>query len=89
MLCEVPCAVTDVGHSAELVRDVGALASPGNAEALAEALEVLLRRSEDHSARASRVGRERIAEAFPIERLIARTEAILTALDRSNTKALA
>lgn len=89
MLCEVPCAVTDVGHSAELVQNVGELVPPGNAEALADALEVLLRRSQDHSARASRLGRERIAKAFPVEMLVSRTQEILSTLDQPNVKTMA
>jgi glycosyltransferase involved in cell wall biosynthesis len=83
MLCEVPCVATDVGHSGELVRDVGALVSPGDAEALAYALRALLRRAGHHSTAARRLGRERIAKAFPVEALVARTEAALSTLNEA------
>jgi glycosyltransferase involved in cell wall biosynthesis len=89
MLCEVPCAATDVGHSAELIRGVGALVLPGNAEALAETLEVLLRRSEHDSVLAGRLGRERITKAFPVETLVTQTEGILSTLNRADSRALA
>lgn len=42
MACEVPCAVTDVGDSAEIVGDTGRTSRPGDAEALASSVLTLL-----------------------------------------------
>jgi len=89
MLCGVPCVATDVGHSRELVRDVGALVSPGDAEALADACRALLRRAGHDAAAARRRGRERIAEACPVERLVSRTEALLSTLHAAARRPLA
>jgi glycosyltransferase involved in cell wall biosynthesis len=80
MLCEVPCVATDVGHSRELVRDVGELVAPGDAEGLADGLRALLQRSGPRSAAARRLGRERITKAFPVHALVTKTEAALSTL---------
>jgi glycosyltransferase involved in cell wall biosynthesis len=80
MLCEVPCVATDVGHSRELVRDVGELVAPGDAEGLADGLRALLQRSRPRSAAARRLGRERITKAFPVHALVTKTEAALSTL---------
>ena len=86
MLCEVPCVATDVGHSRELVRGVGALVSPGDAEALADGLRAVLQRSGPRSAAARRVGREHIVKAFPVQALVDRTEAALSTLSEATTR---
>jgi len=86
MLSEVPCVATDVGHSRELVRDVGALVTPGDAEGLANGLRALLRRSGPRSAAARKLGRERIAKAFPVRSLVTRTEAVLSTLSEATAR---
>lgn len=47
MACAVPCVVTDVGDSAEIVGDTGITVEPGDAAALAAACERLLRMTPD------------------------------------------
>ena len=86
MLCEVPCVATDVGHSREILRGVGALVSPGDAEGLANGLRRILQRSEPRCAAARRLGRERIAKAFPVQILVARTAAALSTLRQVTTR---
>jgi glycosyltransferase involved in cell wall biosynthesis len=80
ILCGVPCVATDVGHSKSLVHGVGALVAPGDAHALANACRTLLRRSATEASAARRQGRKRIADQFPVGKLVARTEAALNAL---------
>ena len=80
MLCEVPCVATDVGHSRDLVRDVGAIVPPSDAEAIARACRALLRLGGREREEACRRGRRRIAAEFPVERLVTRTLAGLTTL---------
>ncbi len=86
MLCEVPCVATDVGHSRELVQDVGVLVSPGDGEGLANGLQELLERSEPRSAAARSLGRERIVKAFPVRTLVSRTEAALCTLSEATAR---
>ena len=42
MACGVPCVVTDVGDSAEIVGDTGRVVEPGDMEGLARHIIVLL-----------------------------------------------
>ena len=77
MLCEVPCVVSNVGHSREVVGNCWPVVPPGNAEALADACRTLLQRTESDAAAAGRLGRERIVKAFSVEALVAATEAAL------------
>ena len=81
MACGVPCAVTDVGDSALIVGDTGAVAPPSNPEALALAiLSVLARRSPA----LSEAARARIVENYSVERMVLRTEAALAdVIDRA------
>ena len=46
MACGVPCVVTDVGDSAEIVGDTGRVVEPGNMEGLARHIIVLLKQPE-------------------------------------------
>lgn len=74
MASGVPCAVTDVGDSARIVGTTGAVAPPGNADALALAmLDVLGRRGPGFS----RTARERIVATFSVEALVEATLALL------------
>jgi len=75
MACGVPCAVTDVGDSAAIVGDTGAVVRSGDMEGLAAALAALL--AEDPSARAGRAARarRRVQECFEIGQIAHRYEA--------------
>lgn len=80
MACGVPCAVTDVGDAARIVGDTGAVAPPGDAPALAAAIERLLAlpaaRRRELGARA----RRRIVERFSAAAATAATESVLSSL---------
>lgn len=75
MACGVPCAVTDVGDSARIVGDLGAVAPPSDPRALADAILSLLPIARDPVRRAA--CRARIETEFSVARLRDRTAAAL------------
>ncbi len=74
MACGVPCAVTDTGDSAFVVGDTGVVAPVRNPTALAEALLTLTRLPRAERAQRGQAARQRVAENFDIERVVARSE---------------
>lgn len=69
MACGTPCVATDVGDSAKIVGQTGAIVPPQNPEALAEAiLGVALRLRDSSIAEACRA---RIVENFSVEQMAA------------------
>ena len=80
MACGVPCVVTDTGDCAALVGDAGVVAPPGDAGALAAALEELLRRTPDERRRMGERARARILADYTLERCTARYAALYSAL---------
>src|SRR2546427_9328797 len=72
MACGIPCVVTDVGDSAYIVADTGAVVPPNDHEALAEALEKQL-----DNLSLSTSGRDRILRNFTVAHLVDRTETAL------------
>ena len=76
MACGVPCVVTDVGDSARIVGEIGEVAPPHNADALAGALDRMLARLEEHAAIGCRA-RARIVDEFSVERMVFRTEQVV------------
>lgn len=74
MACETVCAVTDVGDSADLVGDTGAVVPPRDAGALARALSELLSAPPDERAASGKAARLRIEERFSIASVTARYE---------------
>lgn len=77
MACGVPAAVTDVGDSARIVGETGAVAPPRNPQALAEAVLALLQRI-DGEPGLGLAARDRIVERFSEQRMLERTLAVLT-----------
>ncbi len=74
MSCGVPCVVTSVGDSAEIVSDCGVVVEPGDPEALAAGWKkILAMNSGDRSSLAGRC-RERIENRFEIGAVTARYE---------------
>lgn len=69
--CGVPAVATDVGGVGEIVEDgsTGVLLPPGDADALAEALEDLLR-DEPKAARLGEAARRRAVERFSVTRQV-------------------
>ncbi len=72
MACGVPCAVTDVGDSADLVGDTGRVVAPRDPQALAQAIGELLALSAGQRKALGERARRRIEERFSIESVAAR-----------------
>jgi len=76
MACGVPCVATDVGDSARIIADKGAIVTPKNPDHLMAAMERLLGESKhDHV-----LIRKRIVDNFSVENLVANTEEVLSKL---------
>lgn len=77
MACEIPCVVTDVGDSAEIVGDTGAVVAPSDMHALAdEVLRLLALKPEARRAR-GRAARRRVQERYDIARVAKQYEEVL------------
>ncbi len=76
MACGVPCAVTDVGDSADLVGDTGRVVMPRDPGALAGAIGELLELGEDGRRALGQLARARIEEKFSIQSVAARYQAL-------------
>lgn len=76
MACGVPCVVTDVGDSARIVGEVGEVALPRDADALAGAIARMLNRIEENDDIGCQA-RARILDEFSVERMVSRTEQVV------------
>jgi glycosyltransferase involved in cell wall biosynthesis len=73
MACGTPCVVTDVGDAALIVGSTGLVVPPGDAEALAAAIDSLASEWRDASGRllaCKEASRRRIVESFGIEKMV-------------------
>jgi glycosyltransferase involved in cell wall biosynthesis len=77
MACGTPCVVTDVGDSARVVADCGAVVPPSSPQALSDALLSLLALAPERRRQLGAQARQRVAEHFSVPRLVARTQAVL------------
>jgi glycosyltransferase involved in cell wall biosynthesis len=80
MACGVPCVATDVGDSARIVGDTGAVIPPGDAAALANAWDGLSGLPEQDLACLGRRARLRIETHCRRELLVEQTESVLDSL---------
>ena len=84
MACGVPCVVTDVGDSARIVGEAGEVVPPRDPAALAEGIlrmaERCARGDYADPARRREANRARVQERFPLERMVAETQALLLEL---------
>ena len=80
MACEVPCVVTDVGDSAELVGNTGRVAASRDPAALARAWSELLRLDTDARRTLGRAARARVQSNFQIDAVAARYAALYETL---------
>jgi glycosyltransferase involved in cell wall biosynthesis len=71
MACGVPCVATDVGDSAFVIGDTGAIVPPSDATALAACMIDWINRGADARAQAGSAARCRIEELFSIEKVTA------------------
>lgn len=68
MACGVPCVVTDVGDSARAVGNTGRVAPPGDPNALATAMDSLLRLSQSELCALGDAARQRILAEYDLDR---------------------
>ncbi|MDE2498359.1 MAG: glycosyltransferase [Xanthomonadaceae bacterium] len=82
MACGRPCVVTDVGDSARIVGDCGAVVGTGDPPALADAIERVAKNLEDpgRAARLHAAARARIEEAYSLDALLRNSEQAFRAL---------
>jgi glycosyltransferase involved in cell wall biosynthesis len=74
MSCAVPCVATDIGDTAFVLGDAGALVPPKDEPALAVALLKMLRLSADQRRALGEAGRERVMRSFSLTSAIANFE---------------
>lgn len=75
MSASVPCVVTQVGDSAQIVGDTGVVVPSRDAEKMAEGMLKILSLPESKRRELGMKARERILENFSLKTMIARTEA--------------
>jgi glycosyltransferase involved in cell wall biosynthesis len=80
MACGVPCVVTDVGDSAEIVGTSGHVVPPSDPAALATACEALLGLSAEARRALGDAARRRVADRFEIDAVAARYRRFYMAL---------
>jgi len=76
MACQVPCAVTDCGDSAQIVGETGRIVPPGDDVALAAAIDELI--AADRS-QLGLMARRRIESRFSLDAMVRQTESVLWA----------
>jgi glycosyltransferase involved in cell wall biosynthesis len=86
MACGTPCVVTDVGDSAEIVRDTGVIVPPRNPAALAAGIVRVLELDDAAREALGRAARARIIAEFSIERIAAQYEALYSELTGRHMK---
>lgn len=74
MACGVPCAVTDVGDSAQLVGDTGRVVPPRDARALAQAWQALLAMPAGDRRDLGAAARRRIGQCYSLQSVVRRYE---------------
>ncbi|OIO02740.1 MAG: hypothetical protein AUJ49_05715 [Desulfovibrionaceae bacterium CG1_02_65_16] len=80
LACGVPCVATNVGDAALVLGDIGAVAPPGDAAALADALDAMLERAQRAGPALAATCRERVTREFSLARMVEATEALLTSM---------
>ncbi len=83
MACGVPCVVTDVGDSAQIVGQWGEVVPPGRPEAMTQALKRTFGRLDDEPGMKEQV-RARIVDNFNVGLLVKHTENALKGLTPMN-----
>ena len=86
MSCGVPCVVTDIGGSAELVGNTGKVVPPKNSQALADAWTSMKDLKPKERKKMGKSARERIAEHFTLESIVLKYEELYNTIENNNTK---
>lgn len=85
MSCEVPCVVTRVGDSEEIVGTSGLVVVPGDVSELVVSLSQMLTKSREELDKLGIQARKRIVERFDVSLMVDRTSLFLTKLCRQGT----
>lgn len=80
MAAGVPCVATDVGDARHVVGETGEIVPPGDAEALARAMDRLLDRLARSPDAVRGAARDRIVARFSLDRMVDRSESALAQL---------
>ena len=80
MVCGVPCVVTDVGDSAIIVGNKGFVVPPRDPQALANALEGMVRLGKEKRTKLGMEARKRITENYSLEKIVSQYEKIYESL---------
>jgi glycosyltransferase involved in cell wall biosynthesis len=82
MCCAVPCVATEIGDSAEIVGETGAIVPPRDRAALAAGWEKLATLGADRRKKLGAAARARIVEHYDLAAIVARYEVLYEALAR-------
>jgi glycosyltransferase involved in cell wall biosynthesis len=80
MACGTPCVVTDVGDSALIVGETGAVVAPGDPQALARAWERFIEAGPEKRHRLGQAARCRIQQHFALPAIVGRYQAVYSEL---------
>lgn len=83
MACGIPCVVTDVGDSAQIVGNTGKVVPPRNPEALAKAWQELIDLSVDGRKALGEAARARIIDNFSLESVVTQYESLYSKIAAS------
>jgi glycosyltransferase involved in cell wall biosynthesis len=89
MCCEVPCVATDIGDSAEIVGDTGAIVPPRDPEALAAGWERLAALGPDERRALGAAARAHIVEHYDLAAIVARYETLYEVVGRGGGRPIA
>jgi glycosyltransferase involved in cell wall biosynthesis len=80
MSCGVPCVVTDVGESSQIVGDTGRVVPPQDAQALARAWQDILEMGHEARVQLGLAARRRIVDNFSLAAIVPQHEALYKSL---------
>jgi len=82
MACAIPCVVTDVGDSKQIVGDAGIVIPPRDPDAMEKAWACLLALGQDARQNLGRQAREKVQREYGVQNMIAKSETVLAGLVR-------
>jgi glycosyltransferase involved in cell wall biosynthesis len=85
MACGVPCVATDVGDSAFMIHNTGRVVPPKDPQSFARACRELLGLSLEERRQLGLSARQRVAETFSLESVVAKYEELYEQLAKNST----